>query len=409
MLSNISAPIGLAYPSQSGHKLRLVISTQVVFPSAESQSEFAMPSTSILFSPFRLKSLNLPNRIVMAPMTRAKSPDQIPGENVAAYYRRRAEGGVGLIITEGTSPEHFSASNNPSVPAFFGQAPLEGWARVVKEVKAAGGHIMPQLWHQGVLRHAGSGPYPEAPVMSPSGLSRPDNRVAEPMTQSDIDSVIESFARSASYAKTLGFDGVEIHGAHGYIIDQFFWEGTNQRTDGYGGSLEKRNRFAVEIITAMREAVGSDFPISFRFSQWKQQDFTVKLASNPRDLERFLAPLAAAGIDIFHCSTRRFWEAEFPETGSDLNLAGWTKKLTGLPAITVGSVGLSEDFIEAYRQKGAQTVGIERLLEMLDRGDFDLVAVGRALIANADWPNKIRAGQSDLLAAFDPKALEILA
>jgi 2,4-dienoyl-CoA reductase-like NADH-dependent reductase (Old Yellow Enzyme family) len=365
-----------------------------------------MSSTDALFRPFRLKSLTLPNRIVMAPMTRSKSPNQIPGENVARYYRRRAEGGVGLILTEGTSPEHLSASNDANVPAFFGEASLAGWANVLKNVKSVGGHIMPQLWHQGVIRHPGTGPHPEAPSMSPSGLARPGKTVAEPMTQRDIDSVVAGFAKSAGYAKALGFDGVEIHGAHGYIIDQFFWDGTNQRTDAYGGSLEKRDRFAIEIIEAVRAAVGPEFPIILRFSQWKQQDFAVKLAHNPQELERFLAPLAKAGVDIFHCSTRRFWEAEFPETGSDLNLAGWTKKISGHPTITVGSVGLNDDFINAYRQKGAEPASIDRLLEMLDRGDFDLVAVGRALIVNWDWPNKIRAGGP--FNAFDPKALETL-
>jgi 2,4-dienoyl-CoA reductase-like NADH-dependent reductase (Old Yellow Enzyme family) len=362
--------------------------------------------TDILFSPFRLKSLALPNRIVMAPMTRSKSPGQIPGADVARYYRRRAEGGTGLIITEGTSPEHRSASNDANVPAFFGEASLQGWANVVKAVKDAGGHIMPQLWHQGVIRHPGSGPYPDAPSMSPSGLAKPGKPVAEPMTQKDIDAVVAGFAKSAGYAKALGFDGVEIHGAHGYIVDQFFWDGTNRRDDAYGGSLEKRDRFAVEIIAAVRRAVGPDFPILLRFSQWKQQDFTVKLAKDPKELERFLAPLASAGVDMFHCSTRRFWEPEFPQTGSDLNLAGWTKKITGCPTMTVGSVGLSEDFITAYRQKGAATAGIERLLDMLARGDFDLVAVGRALIVNWDWANRIRNGETP--TAFDPKALETL-
>jgi 2,4-dienoyl-CoA reductase-like NADH-dependent reductase (Old Yellow Enzyme family) len=367
-----------------------------------------MVSTEVLFQPFKLKGLTLPNRIVMAPMTRSKSPEQIPGENVAAYYRRRAEGGVGLILTEGTSPEHRSASNDANVPAFFGEASLEGWARVVKEVKAAGGHIMPQLWHQGVVRHPGSGPYPAEPSMSPSGLAKPGKKVAEPMTETQIADVIGGFAKSAGYAKALGFDGVEIHGAHGYIIDQYFWEGTNERADAYGGSLEKRTNFAAEVTRAIRKAVGSDFPILLRFSQWKQQDFTAKLAQDPNELERFLAPLAAAGVDMFHCSTRRFWEPEFPETGSDLNLAGWTKKLSGIPTITVGSVGLNEDFITAYRAKGAQTAGIDRLLEMLARGDFDLVAVGRALIANPNWANEVRTGRHDKLVAYEPSALETL-
>jgi 2,4-dienoyl-CoA reductase-like NADH-dependent reductase (Old Yellow Enzyme family) len=367
-----------------------------------------MVSTEVLFQPFKLKGLTLPNRIVMAPMTRSKSPEQIPGENVAAYYRRRAEGGVGLILTEGTSPEHRSASNDANVPAFFGEASLKGWTQVVKEVKAAGGHIMPQLWHQGVVRHPGSGPYPAEPSMSPSGLAKPGKKVAEPMSESQIADVIAGFAKSAGYAKALGFDGVEIHGAHGYIIDQYFWDGTNERADAYGGSLEKRTNFAAEVTKAIRKTVGPDFPILLRFSQWKQQDFAAKLAKDPKELERFLAPLAAAGVDMFHCSTRRFWEPEFPETGSDLNLAGWTKKISGIPTITVGSVGLNEDFITAYRAKGAQTAGIDRLLEMLARGDFDLVAVGRALIANPNWANEVRAGRLDKLVAYEPAALETL-
>jgi len=121
------------------------------------------------------------------------------------------------------------------------------------------------------------------------------------------------------------------------------------------------------------------------------------------ELERFLVPLVDAGVDCFHCSTRRFWEPEFP--GSDLNLAGWTKKLTGKPTITVGSVSLNEDFIAAYRTKGAETAGIDRLLEKLARGEVDLVAVGRALIVNPDWPIKVRSGKFDQLKPYSPEAL----
>ena len=341
----------------------------------------------------------------MAPMTRSKSPHQIPNDVVAAYYKRRAEGGVGLILTEGTSPEHKSASNDVNVPAFFGEESLQGWTQVLKDVKAAHGHIMPQLWHQGVIRHPGSGPYPDAPSMSPSGLSRPDKKVAEPMTDSDIADLIAGFARSARYAKALGFDGVELHGAHGYVIDQYFWEGTNQRSDRYGGSLEKRTTFAADIARAVRKEVGPDFPVLLRFSQWKQQDFAAKLAQTPAELERFLVPLVDAGVDMFHCSTRRFWEPEFADTGSDLNLAGWTKKLSGKPTISVGSVGLNQDFITAYRAAGAQTAGLERLIEMMERGDFDLVAVGRALIVNPDWAKKVREGRADQLRDYTPEAL----
>jgi 2,4-dienoyl-CoA reductase-like NADH-dependent reductase (Old Yellow Enzyme family) len=367
-----------------------------------------MSFTGVLFQPFRLKTLSLPNRIVMAPMTRSKSPNQIPNADVAAYYRARAAGGVGLILTEGTSPEHKSASNDVNVPGFFGEKSLAGWANVLKEVKAVGGHIMPQLWHQGIVRHAGTGPYPNEKSMGPSGLSRPDKKVAEPMTDSEIADVIAGFARSAGYAKEMGFDGVELHGAHGYIIDEFFWEGTNQRDDRYGGSLEKRTNFAVDVTRAVRKTVGEDFPVLLRFSQWKQQDFNARLAHSPAELERFLKPLVDAGVDMFHCSTRRFWEPEFPEEGSDMNLAGWTKKITGRPTISVGSVSLNADFITSFRQASAEISGIERLIEMMERADFDLIAIGRALIVNPDWANKVRAGKLHELMPYDPKALATL-
>ncbi len=370
-----------------------------------------MISADALFRPFPLKALELPNRIAMAPMTRKHSPGQVPGPDVAAYYRRRAEGGVGLIITEGTAPDHPSATNDAAIPAFFGEKSLAGWAAVLAAVCAAGGHIMPQLWHQGIARAAGTGPYPDAPSMSPSGIARPGGEmVAEAMTQSDIDAVVAGFAASAGHARRLGFDGVELHGAHGYLIDQFLWEGTNRREDGYGGSLEARTRLACEIVTAVRAAVGAGFPISFRFSQWKLQDYTARLVRDPSELERLLVPLARAGVDIFHASTRRFWEPEFPDHDAQLNLAGWAKRITGLPAMTVGSVSLNADFHTAFRQRGAgaSEAHLEGLCTMLERGDVDMVAIGRALLANPDWPNKIRSGKFAEIAGYEPALLDTL-
>jgi 2,4-dienoyl-CoA reductase-like NADH-dependent reductase (Old Yellow Enzyme family) len=360
-------------------------------------------STDVLFTPFRLKNVSLPNRIVMAPMTCGKSPNQIPGPDVAAYYRRRVEGGTGLILTEGASPEHRSASSDVNVPSFFGKDSLAGWANVLKEVKAAGGHIMPQIWHEGIERRPGSGPYPDAPSMSPSGLSKPGERVGEPMTQKEIDEVILGFAKSAGYAKALGFDGVELHGAHGFVIDQFFWEGTNQRSDKYGGSVINRARFAAEVVQDVRTATGPNFPVLLRFSQWKLVDYGATLARTPQELETFLEPLAAAGVDVFHCSTRRYWEAEFPETGSDMNLAGWTKKIVGLPTIVAGSVSLNADFLNPEAAK-IDRAHMQGLVDMLERGDFDLVAIGRALLVNPDWGNKVRAGLVDQLKPWTPEA-----
>ena len=359
-----------------------------------------------LFSDFKCKSLSLDNRIVMAPMTRQFSPNGIPTPDVAGYYKRRAEGGTGLIITEGTTVNDKVATMDPNIPQFHGEQALAGWKKVVEEVHKVGGKIMPQLWHVGMARVAEKAPYPELPSAGPSGLFKPGKQGAEPMSVSHIESVIEAFAQAASDAKSIGMDGIEIHGAHGYLIDQFFWEGTNQRDDSWGGSMENRGRFAFEIIRAIRASTGPDFPIILRYSQWKQQDYTARLATTPKELEQFLLPLSDAGVDIFHCSQRRYWENEFE--GSELNLAGWTKKITGKPTVTVGSVGLNDDFFGAFKGQDSSTRSVDDLLERLDNKEFDLVAVGRALLQDPNWANKIKENRTEELATYSGKALATL-
>jgi 2,4-dienoyl-CoA reductase-like NADH-dependent reductase (Old Yellow Enzyme family) len=170
--------------------------------------------------------------------------------------------------------------------------------------------------------------------------------------------------------------------------------------------MANRSRFTVEIVKAIRAATGPDFPILLRYSQWKQQDYTARLVETPQLLEEFLAPLSDAGVDIFHCSTRRYWEPEFE--GSDLNLAGWTKKLIGKPTMTVGSVGLNGDFFGAFAGKGSDTRSIDDLIERLDKGEFDLVAVGRALLQDPQWANKIHQGEVDKLETYSGDALATL-
>ncbi|MGX9460503.1 NADH:flavin oxidoreductase [Shewanella sp. A14] len=363
-------------------------------------------SINKLFESFNTKSLSLKNKTVMAPMTRAFSPNYVPNEEVAAYYRRRAEGDVGLIITEGTFISHKAANGYENVPAIYGEQALAGWKHVVDEVHAAGGKIAPQLWHVGAVRKPGIGPDKESPAYSPSGLYKPGAANGVAMTQADIDEVVASFAQAALDAKNIGFDAIEVHGAHGYLVDQFFWEGTNQRDDQYGGSLENRTRFGVEIVKAIRAAVGEDFTIIFRFSQWKQQDYSAKLCQTPAELGTFLGLLSEAGVDIFHASTRRFWVPEFE--GSDLNLAGWTKKLTHKPVITVGNVGLDADFIgegNADLSGTSNPTGIDELLVRLNNDEFDLVGIGRALLVDPQWVNKIKHNAIDDIKPFNKKSL----
>jgi len=357
------------------------------------------PAIEALFAPLDVGSLRLPNRIVMAPMTRSFSPGGIPGEDVAAYYGRRAMGGVGLIVTEGTVIERPSARNDPGVPFFFGDQALAGWQRVADTVHAKGGRIAPQLWHVGPRPdpHVTSWTAP-GPVDSASGIRSFEGPRLAPMSEEAIADTLAAYGRSAANAVRLGFDTIEIHGAHGYLIDDFFWHRTNLRTDRWGGqTLRERARFAAAVVTAVRAEMPANMPLIFRLSQWKGLDFEAHVAMNGREMADWLEPLADAGVDIFHCSQRRFSEPAFP--GAEMNLAGWAKKITGRTTITVGSVGLNSEFIFGGTSRPA---GIEALLARLAKGEFDLVAVGRALLADADWAEKIRAGRIDDIRGWDP-------
>ncbi|HVJ42593.1 MAG TPA: NADH:flavin oxidoreductase [Dongiaceae bacterium] len=374
-------------------------------------------STARLFDPVKLRTLTLKNRIVMPAMTRTMALDGVPGVDNAAYYKRRAAGGVGLIITEGTWVPHPAAANEADVPKMYGEASLAGWRGVVDAVHAEATPIFAQLWHVGQMKqHTVEGLY--APKgedhvpprrIGPSGLfggiGKPTTLDGEPATQADLDSIVEAFGKAAANAKSVGFDGVELHAAHGYLFDQFFWPGTNRRTDRYGGSMRNRVRLAVDVVTEIRRQTGSDFPISVRISQWKVQDFKAKLFETPADMEEFMAPLVDAGVDVFHLSQRRFWETEF---GTDRNLAAWARKISGKPAITVGSIGMTAEHIDTLMGEASNVAGIGVLLEMLNRGDFDLVAVGRGLLVDSDWPKKVRAGRIDALSAWNPDVLKSL-
>lgn len=362
---------------------------------------------SLLFSPFKFKSLALKNRIVMAPMTRNQSPDGVPGQNVAEYYQRRAAADVGLILSEGTVVNRPAACNHDTVPKFHGEAALAGWKNVLAHVHQAGGKMGPQIWHVGAMPDPRFDWQPPAPPESPSMLHLP----GEPprgkcMTEEDIADTIAAYALAAESAESLGFDVLEIHGAHGYLIDQFFWAETNHRTDQYGGdSLAERSRFAVELVRAMRTAVSEDFPIIMRVSQWKQTAYDARLACSPDDIEAWLGPLKDAGVDIFHASQRNYDIAEFPNIDGvkGLNFAGWIKKLTGAPTISAGSIGIAKTTV-SRASLGAEPAPLQALLRRLEREEFDLVAVGRALLTDPQWAKKIRLGNEGELLGVTAEA-----
>lgn len=369
-----------------------------------------MTDIAPLFKPLTIRGMTIPNRIVMAPMTRSFSPDGIPGQNVADYYQRRGQADVGLLISEGTTVGRGGASNDANVPNFHTEKALQGWANVANAVHETPAKIGPQLWHVGMMRTPGTGPDPEAVSDSPSGKTHTGKQVQSEPTDSEVGDMIAAYANAAGDAARLGFDCIEIHGAHGYLIDEFFWGVMNTREGKYGGDLVDRAEFAGEVIAQCRAQVGSDIPIILRWSQWKQQDFAARLAQTPNELEAFLGVFVDAGVDVLHASQRRWWEAEFAEEDGEqgLNLAGWCKKLTGLPSITVGSVGLSSDFIGSFQGEASKTQPISLAVERLDKGEFDMIAVGRALLQDPDWARKIKEDRLDELADWNAKSLATL-
>ena len=362
-------------------------------------------SKNTLFSKYDMSGLTLKNRVVMAPMTRNFSPKGVPHDYAPTYYARRARGGVGLILTEGVEVSHPAASGYPNCPNLESDKAKMMWEKVVKEVHANDSSIFCQLWHVGGFRKPGMPPFPEVPGFTPSGCMRPGKKVAHEMTNEEVKELINIYAMDAKICEDLGFDGVEIHAAHGYLIDEFFWDQINLRNDEYGGSLENRTRFASEIIQASQQMTSNNFKVGIRVSQWKQHDYEAKITSDPEQLKNFFQILKKAGADFIHCSNRRFWEGEFDPNG--LNLAGIAKEATNLPTISVGSVGLDKDFIKLYAgDHKTKTVDLKILHEKLNKSEFDLIAVGRALLSDPDWANKVQDGMEDKIIPFDKSFVE---
>ena len=218
------------------------------------------------------------------------------------------------------------------------------------------------------------------------------------MTEHDIEEVLDAYVRAAVSAAELGFDGIALHGGHGYLLDSFLWHDTNIREDRWGGDAAARSRFPAAVVAAIRGAVGGDLPIFFRFSQHTQQDYTARIAETPDELQVILGALADAGVDVFDASIRRFDLPAFE--GSDLSLAGWAKKLTGVHTIAVGSVGLGKPLRDSHIEGAAAVVdNIGEVERRLGSGEFDLIAIGRLHLADPSLATTLRTGAP--LTPFD--------
>jgi len=355
-----------------------------------------------LFAPITINGMELPNRFVLPAMQRKLCENGEPKPELVDYFRRCAEGGVSLIITEAAAIDHRSATQEPTYARITPQT-IAAWARCVDVVRRAGGKMFFQLWHEGaVRREGGDGPYADAPTLSPSGIRSEGRLQGRAATLDELAEIRESYVRSALLAKEAGAAGVEIHACHGYLLDQFLWSVTNRREDGYGGDdFASRLRYPAEVVAAVRAAVGPDYPMSFRFSQWKQADYSAKIVRNVQDLALLTRTIAAAGTDMFHVSTRRFYTPEWEH--SPLGLAGWTKSVTSLPVIACGSVGLDTDVMDNMMVREARQTGeagIDELVRRFENEEFDLISVGRANIGDPDFVTKIRDGRLDEIRMF---------
>ena len=364
-------------------------------------------STDILFHPHSFGSKMLLNRIVMAPMTRKQSPSGIPTKEVAAYYSRRGAGGTGLIFSEGTFIDHPSAQAHEgnayeNIPHFFGRDALQGWQRIITSVHKTGALFVPQLWHVGEVRRLGMANDPEIPGYGPRQILNNGTITVKAMDTKDCEEIANSYARCARRARDMECDGIALHGAHGYLLDQFFWPETNNRTDQFGGSMENRCRFACLVVEKIRQAVGPSFPIVFRFSQWKMTNYDARIAKTPEELKILLKHLVKSGVDWFDVSTRRFWEPAFEN--DPRSLAAWTRYLSGKPTIAVGSIGLDQPHHSKYfRDKvtiDAKVTNVTNVIEAMSRGDFDLASVGRAILADPEWSEKTRTGKLSDIRPF---------
>ncbi len=330
--------------------------------------------TTTLFTPTTPGKLQLKNRIVMAPLTRSRAIGNVPNELMEKYYRLRA--GAGLIITEGTSPSP-NGLGYARIPGLFNDAQVQGWRRVTDGVHQAGGKIFMQLMHTGRVSHPANMPA-DAKVLAPSAIAAPgemwtDSNGLQPhpvptaMNEADIAQAITEYATASKRAMEAGFDGVELHAANGYLIDQFLNTVSNQRTDRWGGSVENRIRFAVAVAKAAAVAIGADH-IGMRISPYGVFNSMTADAEMDALYERLIAELNSIGLVYIHIVDH---------------------SLQGAPEVSPALKGkIRAAFKGKYILSGGYDLNRANVDLDLQRGD--LVAFGRPFISNPDLVEKLR-------------------
>ena len=334
-----------------------------------------------LFRPFTLGRVQLRNRLVMAPMQKHRPPECVPGDELVEYYRERVRGGIGLVVTQGTTMDH-PTTTSPYARLY--PPALDGWRRCAEAVRSEGGEIVMQLWHEGAYRKDGWGP---------SAVDASGREQGQALSRSQIGEIIEVYRQSAVTAEALGFAGVELHYGEAYLLGMFLNQQKNTRDDEYGGDLDGRMRLGLEIARAIRTSVGPAFLVGVRTTAAREGGLAGTFPT-PADLGRFVTAFEQAGVTHFHGFSGQFWTPEYPDLDSDLSYSGWIKRLSSVPVITVGSVGLSEPLTTTImRETVHHHDNIAELMRRFYRGDFDLVALGRTVLTDPQWPTKLREGR----------------
>jgi 2,4-dienoyl-CoA reductase-like NADH-dependent reductase (Old Yellow Enzyme family) len=332
----------------------------------------------ILFSPFTLKGFELKNRIGVAPMTRMSSPaDSIPRQDVLDFLVRRAKNQAAIVYTEAIVTDYESAQGYPKQSRLFTQRQIEAWQPVVKAIQKEGAVAIMQMFHCG--RMAWPEINPANRVIAPSPIApKQDNPLTgapypkpDEMSHFDIQHAILGFVETAKGAVEAGFDGIEIHGAHGYLINNFLSSYSNQRTDEYGGTVEDRYRFAHEIIDAVRKVVPENRLLTFRISNWGVADMEVSLFESKSEWQQLIKLLSKEPIDAISVSTYDYSANAF---GTNQNMAQITREVTDLPIMICGKI-----FDRASAEDALK--------------DADIVLSAKSILLNPNWVEDVRSGK----------------
>jgi len=336
-----------------------------------------------LFKPTSIGGVDLANRIALAPMTRiSATAEGVPTERIGGYYRTFAEGGFGLLLTEGLYIDDQTSQGYYFQPGIANATQVAAWKPVVDGVHASGAKMFAQLMHAGSQsqgnRHTTAtwGPAAIRPRGEQLAMYRGSGpyRLPEAMTTEQIGQVRAAFVNAARLARDAGFDGVEIHGANGYLLDAFLTDYLNTRTDRYGGTVANRARLAAEVGADVVAAVGTDIAVGIRISQGKVSDNQHRWAGGEDDAAVIFAMLAEAGIDYIHTTEYRALAPAFD--GSARTLAELAKRHSGLPVLANGHLDDPRD-----------------AAAIIDSGAADIVTLAKPALANRDWPHRVRTGQ----------------